>query len=196
MNQRLTVLDSVLLSKVAVGDREAYKQLYNQYSPLLNRYILTFVKNSKEDAEEILQDLFLKIWMKKELLVNVNSFQAYLFRMAKNELINRRIRETKFKQIIQSQDFNYEMESVHEKVIYKEYLLAAKHAIDQLSPQRRRIFEMRTQSDMPIEEIATKLNITKSAVKKQLYEATHFLRKQLKKATGWPVSIFLVCFFQ
>src|SRR5690606_16779555 len=137
----------------------------------------------------------LKIWIKKELLEKVNSFESYLFRMAKNELINRHIRQNKFDEIIQLKKLeNAATESVHEKVVYDEYLEAARLAISRLSPQRRKIFEMKTQMDMPIEEIATELNITKSAVKKQLYEAIHFMRKQLQHEIGGPITVLLIAF--
>lgn len=196
MNTSQHISDSLLLKRVAVGDKKAYKLLYNYYSPNLIRYILTFVKNSKEDAEEIVQDLFLKIWIKKETLININSFEAYLFRMAKNELINRHVRQTKLNEIVQLKSVNdlTETESVHEKVVYDEYLEAAQLAIEQLSPQRRKIFEMRTQMDMPIEDIAVELNITKSAVKKQLYEAIHFMKNQLHHVIGWPLIVFFISF--
>ena len=195
MESEQKIQDLVLLKRVAKGDHEAYKLLYCHYAPYLMNYLLALVQNSKEDAEEVLQTVFLKIWIKRALLKDIKSFESYVFRMAKNELITLRQRQNKLKEIIQLKDrSDFETSSVHEKVIYDEYLEAARFAIDRLSPQRRRIFEMRTEMDMSIDQIANELDITKSAVKKQLYEAIRFMKTQLEHQIG-STYVLLLLFF-
>src|SRR5258708_84460 len=77
-----------LLQQAALGSREAYAALYQHYLPKLYKYLCEIIR-SKEDTEEILQDVFLKLWENKEELVKVKALNGYLFRMARNKLMNR-----------------------------------------------------------------------------------------------------------
>jgi RNA polymerase sigma factor (sigma-70 family) len=175
------VNEKALLERVASGDSNAYAQIYTFYTPLIYRFIYPFTDHCKEDTEEIIQDIFLKIWVRKETLIGLTSFRAYLFKMAKHQLIDARKRDQCLKKIIGQ--LSYPEESMasplDNNLIYLEYLNFAKEAIYTLTPQRKKIFNMRTQQDMTINEISDSLNITRSAVKKQLYEAINFVKQHL-----------------
>ena len=181
--------ERTLFEQVSLGDREAYAKLYAFYVPKLYRFIYPFANQSKEDTEEVLQEVFLKIWIRKETLVDLRSFESYLFRMAKNQLTDHRKRNLSRQNLVirLMPECETENATAHDNMVYTEYIQAAKEAVYQLTPQRRKIFEMRTQQDMAIDEIAAKLNITRSAVKKQLYEAILFIKTYLKYHTGWPL---------
>ncbi len=181
---------SDLLFKISNDDREAFEQIYRNYVGKLMNYIKPFVKNSQEEAEEILQELFLKVWVHRKKVSKANNLQAYLIRMAKNELINRHAREVRYHALIDLENQTMDdRDTSLEKLVYKEYLHCAEKAIEDLSPQRKLIFKMRTQNDMSISEIASELNITSTAVKKQLYEARDMVKDQLTHNTGWPISL-------
>lgn len=180
-----------LLEEIALGNRKAFAHLYTFYVPRLQRFLYPFTSQSKEAADEVIQEVFLKIWMKKEMLVGVKSFDAYLFRMAKNKLTDQRISEQARKSrtdgLVQtSAAFSAPAD---EELFYKEYLESAREAIHKLSPQRKKIFEMRTGQDLSIGEIALQLGISQSAVKKQLYEAIHAIKEHLNHQTGWPILL-------
>lgn len=181
---------SELLFKISIDDKEAFEQIYRLYVGRLMSYIKPFVKNSQEETEEILQELFLKVWVHRTKVSKASNLQAYLLRMAKHELINRHVREVRYHALIDSKDKTADdRDTSLEKIVYKEYLQYAERAIEDLSPQRKKIFKMRTQNDMSISEIASKLNITSTAVKKQLYEARDSVKDQLSQNTGWPLSL-------
>ncbi|WP_316821680.1 RNA polymerase sigma factor [Pedobacter gandavensis] len=182
-----------LLEKVASGDWEAFAALYNTYVPKLYRFIYPFANQNKEDTEEVIQDVFLKVWMRKEKIAELRSFESYLFKMAKNQLLDQRGRQSSQLRLINmvGNDACQELASVHDQLVYEEYYKIAKQALQDLSPQRRRIFDMRMEEEMSIDEIAKALNISSSAVKKQLYEAIHTIKKELRHKTGWP----LLCWF-
>ena len=183
-----------LLEAVALGDRAAFARLYTFYVPKLQRFLYPFTNQNKEDAEEVIQDVFLKIWMKKETLIAIRSFDAYLFRMAKNQLtdirLSNRARETRTDQL--SYTAAQTSAAADEQVFYNEYLKSALSAIEKLSPQRRRIFEMRTDQEMSMDDIAKQLGISQSAVKKQLYEAIHTIKEHLRQQTGWPILLVFI----
>lgn len=77
-----------LLQKTVNGDWEAYTQLFNYYLPKLSQYIYPFTSHSRQDTEEVIQEVFLKTWEKKESLVAIHCFDGYLFKMAKNKLVD------------------------------------------------------------------------------------------------------------
>jgi RNA polymerase sigma factor (sigma-70 family) len=189
--------EKALLARVASGDSNAYAQIYTFYTPLIYRFIYPFTDSSKEQTEEIIQDIFLKIWMRKETLIDLRSFEAYLFKMAKHQLIDARKRDQCLQKIIGQ--LGHEEESMSSpldnNLIYSDYLNSAQVAISSLTPQRKKIFDMRTQQDMTIDEISGSLNITRSAVKKQLYEAIHYIKQHLHYHTGWPLLFILIAYF-
>ncbi|NQX42291.1 RNA polymerase sigma-70 factor, ECF subfamily [Pedobacter steynii] len=189
--------EKVLLERVASGDSNAYSQLYTYYTPLLYRFVYPFTDASKEQAEEIVQEVFLKIWIRRETLTSLKSFEAYTFKMAKHQLIDARKREQCFQKIIGQLEHQEESKGspLENNLIYSEYLTSAEMAIDCLTPQRKKIFDMRTQQNMSIDEISGSLNISKSAVKKQLYEAILFIKQHLHYHTGWPLLYVLIPFF-
>jgi RNA polymerase sigma factor (sigma-70 family) len=194
---KVLINEKALLEQVANGDSNAYAQLYAFYTPLIYRFIYPFTDRSKENTEEIIQDVFLKVWMRKETLIGLRSFESYLFKMAKNQLIDVRKREQCLKKI--TAQFNLREEPsvspLYDDLIYTEYISSAQLAIDQLTPQRRRIFELRTQQDMTIDEISDSLHITRSAVKKQLYEAINFIKRHLHDHAEWPILLIFISRF-
>src|SRR5690606_16476935 len=95
---------SELLFKISNDDREAFEQIYRMYVGRLMSYIKPFVRNSQEEAEEVLQELFLKVWVHRMKVSKASNLQAYLLKMAKHELINRHIREVRYNALIDSTD--------------------------------------------------------------------------------------------
>ena len=89
-----------ILEHLYKADRELYAQVYTHYLPKLNRFVLPFTKRSKEDAEEVAHDMFLKIWQRKEALVAIRSFEAYMFSMARSLLYDRYKRRQHFDKIV------------------------------------------------------------------------------------------------
>lgn len=76
-----------LLRMAAQGDREAFADLYRKYLDSLYKFVYLFTR-SVGTAEEIVQEVFIRIWERHELLSEVQSFRSYLFRAAKNRMLN------------------------------------------------------------------------------------------------------------
>lgn len=185
--------ESRLLALVAKGDWDAYAKLFNHYLPRLTRYILPFAGRSMHDTEEVIQEVFLKIWEKRATLVDIQSFSPYLFRMAKNKLINN-LQQRKSHQDLYAQ-YGRSRESKHTEpensIQYNEYRAAALQGIERLSPKLRVVFVLSTQEDWSLDEISASLHLPKETVKKRLYLATHFIRTYLRKHVEWS---FIVVF--
>ena len=185
-----------LVRLAADGDQVAYGRLYTHYYPQLYTSI-AFMAQSHEDAQEIIHDTFLKIWKTKESLAFVRSFQDYAYTMAKNLLFNQLRRKKVGKRIMQSlsdQSIHNTGSAPDQEYLFKQYYETAINAIKQLSEQKQRIFWLRTQEGLSLEEIAREMGISVSTVKKHLYAAFEAVKEALRQNTG-DVLIFILLFF-
>ena len=181
-----------LLQRTAEGSREAFEKLYAHYYAGLYRFI-SFIIDSHEDTEEILQDIFLKVWIKKETLVGIRSFEDYLFRMAKNRIfdMNRQFKSrlNLSRQLRQTSEESTD-DSTFNALIFRQYHEIAQEAINLLPSRKRQIFLMNARDEMTAQEISDRLGTTRGAIKKQLFEASHFIKDHLHKKTGWAYFLF------
>jgi RNA polymerase sigma-19 factor, ECF subfamily len=181
-----------LLQRTAEGSREAYSILYSHYYHGLYRFV-SFVIESHEDAEEIIQDVFLKVWVKRATLPGIRSFDDYLFRMAKNRIFDiSKQSSTRLKMIRQITRHSEEgADSTYNDMLFQAYHAAAQEAISQLPPRKKQIFLMNARDELTAREIADILGVSRVAIKKQLHEAAHFIKEYLRKNAGWILFIIV-----
>lgn len=173
--------EKLLLRQIARHDEKAFKTLFEAYQPRLYHYIIGIVK-SKETAEEMVIDVFLKIWQQREVLAGVERIDAFLFRIAFNQSVDflrRAARNPKMRDIIWQ-----EMELAggapsDEPVLAKEYEVKLKEAIGLLSPQRQLIFRMSREKNFSHSDIAEKLQLSKYTVSNHITESLRFIRAYL-----------------
>lgn len=180
-----------LIKRLTKGCRISYRHLYSKHLFSLKQFILPFAGNDPLRADEVVQDVFVKIWEERTKLTHIRSFQAYVFRMAKNRLYDLHKQRQARNAMLSRMDMNNQSTSAHEIMVFGEYLESAKAIVEELTPQRKRIFLMRTETEMSIAEIATALKISKSAVKKQLYESIHMVKSRLGKEHDWPLMCWI-----
>ncbi|QEM07177.1 sigma-70 family RNA polymerase sigma factor [Mucilaginibacter rubeus] len=185
--------ESELIKQLSRGDRKAFTVLYKRDINNLYRYIY-FICNSKELTEEIAQCIFIKIWERRETLGNITSFRSYLYRSAKNLLLDHIKRsKTEAKILVMVQPVSEEScERSDDYINYKDYYLIAQDAINLLPEKRRQIVELRTKDGLSLDEIATKLSISKATVKKQLYTGMDFVRKYIHSHSELTIGLFLI----
>jgi RNA polymerase sigma-70 factor (ECF subfamily) len=185
--------DETLLARVSEGNREAFSILYSRYIHNLYRYVYLVCK-SHEDSEEIVQDLFVKLWENRAHGRVVSSFKSYIYRSAKNQIIDYVRKQKSQLQLIDKAAWPFSnSEFADSPVILKQYAAIVKAAIEKLPQKRKLIFEMRTQDDLSLDEIASKLGISKNVVKKQFYQGASFVRTYVTEQI--TVIIFLIIVF-
>jgi RNA polymerase sigma-70 factor (ECF subfamily) len=188
--------DKTLLALVATGNREAFTQLYTTHLNNLYRFIFLYTK-SKEESEEILQDLFIKIWENREKLPEVDSFKNYIFRMAKNKMLDTirhlQTRQRVFAEIKRTKEIAEF--TTTDQCVYREYYQVVQQAIEKLPPKRKLIFRLNIENGLSPDEIAQKLSISKSVVQKQTYKASDFVREYLLKHGEISFPILATFFF-
>lgn len=146
------------------------------------------------DPEEIVQEVFVKVWLKKEAINPGKDFQSYLFSIAKNlvldhlkSAVNRKLYfvEEHFQQDILAEDGldTVMPENAEEKLL---------SLIEQIPDRRREIFRMSRFEGMSYKQIAERLGITENTVDSQIRNALAFLRKEFRKI----VVLAILYFFQ
>ena len=185
--------EHVLLERLVASDHSAFTQLYTMYLGNLYRYVSLFFPD-KAAAEEIVQDIFIKIWEKREQLAGVKSFRQYLFKAAKNHLLNA-IRNEQIKHKVLGhlqQRAEVAAADTQNRVDYRAYAQAVEKAVGLLTPKRKRIFQLSVHEGYSLDEIAGTLRISKPVVKKQLYAAYDFVRAYLQKHGEMTVFLMVI----
>ncbi|NIG53755.1 RNA polymerase sigma factor [Chitinophaga sp. Cy-1792] len=179
-----------LLRALAEGDRSAYTSLYYHYQPKLYRYLLPFTVDIHL-VEEITQDIFVKVWLKRETFVGIERFEYYLYRMGRNRLLDifRQQQKLLLSETLPDTGFHPEQEQQ-----YREYNKLAQEAIQRMPERRRIIFELSTQQDLSWAEIAERQQVSVAVVKKQLHLASSFIRSYIRKYGEINITLVILLY--
>lgn len=188
MTNLYPIPENELLLLIAKGDYQAFATLYTSIIEDVFQYIYMYTR-SRSETEEILQDVFIKVWESRSRLNEVHCIRNYLMRAAKNRLLDTVRREQlMYKALLEVKSVQrLDQHETEYTITYRDYLKMAQQAISQLPPRRKLIFRMNTESGLCYDEIADQLCITKSAVKNQLYKAIEYVRSYLKAHAGLPM---------
>ena len=171
-----------LLAKLAEGDENAFEILYLTYSPKIYSKILQLVKQVSI-AEEILQDVFLKIWEKRETLDNQKSFRSFLYTIAKNLVVDLFRRAALDRQMLEQ--FIVENTALYDPFDNNSSDLESKtivqKALDTLSPQRKKIYTLIKLEGKSYDEVAELLNISTSTINDHVVKATKAMRSYFEQ---------------
>ena len=172
--------DHTLLHRLHEGDAEAFSILYDQYSGKLYSFILKISNNNQYLAEDITQNVFLRVWeMHHEIDVN-KSFQSFLSTMAKNMLLNHfkhQMVEFLYQENLASRPMA--SNSVEEEVDYKMLDDFINSVIEQMPEARRKVFIMSKKMCLSNKEIAARLQISENTVESHLTKADAYIRKRV-----------------
>jgi len=171
-----------LISLLRSGSQFAFERLFENYSQKLYRFSLSYLK-SETEAEEIVQDVFLKLWENRDKLRNETSFQSYLFTIAFNDIrknFNKKARDERYRTEIL--DFlSDENPSIETNPDFETLVVKLESLIDQMPDRRKEIFRKRKQEGKAIRDIAREMEISQKTVENQITEAMNFLKKEFGK---------------
>lgn len=174
------LLHKSIIRKLSSGDEKAFRQVYDAYKSKLYFFALKFTRN-ESDAEEIVQQVFIKLWDHKQMIDPKLSFDAYLFKITRNvafSFLKNQAREALHKQqlmaVTTTQDHQTE-----EVLAYYECEEIALQAIESLPEKRQIIFKMSHDEGLSVEEIAEMLEISVNTVKSQLVKASKSIKEHL-----------------
>ncbi|KQC02049.1 RNA polymerase sigma factor [Pedobacter sp. Hv1] len=185
-----------ILVKIAGGDQLAFNLLFKHY----HIYVHSFsrkITHSDNLAVEIVQDIFLKIWLGREKLGHIDSFGAYLNRLVRNHCFNvlrQLAQETKSSAIHLKFATDVDHSTV-QQLDYKETESILNEAIEMLSPQQRMVYMLCHQQGHKYEEAAEKMNISHQTVHAYMKDALRKIREHFKKHSV-EYSLFITVLFK
>lgn len=173
-----------IIKKLREGSHEAFDTLYNVYADSLYGFALLHTK-SVVQAEDIVQETFLKLWNMRASLSVEGSFKSMLFTIAKNQVIDifrQQINRPNFEDYITfCEDENLFDNTSVEKIYYDDFLEKLTIAKQKLTPAQRNIFELSREEGMSNTEIASASDLSEQTVKNHLSAALKILRTELRK---------------
>lgn len=175
--------DDQLLSLIKTGDEAAFTTLFERYRSKLYYYLLRHTK-SGEIAEEIVIDIFMKLWKGRELADQIQEASAFFHKVGYYKALDfLRItaRREQLKQVYIDRANTEEDKLPDELMIDEETKLLLLRAINQLPPQRKLIYQLSRDKDLSHEQIAQALNLSKSTVNNTLVSASRSITDYLKK---------------
>lgn len=182
--------DELLVKLLRVGEQEAFEEIYQRYWQKLLRSA-QFKVRSKEIIEELLQDLFISLWEKREKVI-IENLEAYLhtslkyliINQIKKQMLQERFVEYSFKKFEQTED-------VDESVAFNELSVAIEKAIEQLPEKTQQIFKLNRLEYQSVKEIAQKLNIPERTIEYHITQALKSLRVHLREFIAFSILFFL-----
>jgi RNA polymerase sigma-70 factor (ECF subfamily) len=192
MNVPPLLQEKELLKKLCIGEEQAFERLYRHYSDATHRVVFRLVQ-SEMLADEILQNVFVKIWEKRHLVQSVENFKAWLLRIAENEVYNyyRKIARDKKLQAHIIENFAYTTNPTEEYVVTKEQRALLEKAVAYLPEKRRQVFILCKLEGKSYEEAGHILGISPNTVKNQLISANGTLRRYvLRFSEGFVLIVY------
>jgi RNA polymerase sigma-70 factor (ECF subfamily) len=189
------ISDAELARKINAGEKNAYQELFERYAPRIYQFSLSYLKNSA-DSEELVQDVFLKIWEKRETLDQSKNIKSFIFKVAVNtiyDFIRHKNIENAFNDFARA-NFETTSNSTWHTVIFDEMQENLQKLVAQLPGQQQKIFHLSKEEGLSSEEIAVKLNLSKRTVDNHLYRAVSFLKEHFKSESFISALFFyLIC---
>jgi RNA polymerase sigma-70 factor (family 1) len=190
-----SVAENELLLQVACGSEQAFRQLFMRYHQWLISHIFRLT-GSMAQAEEVAQDVFLKLWMNREVLAGIHKFKPYLFVLSRNHAVN--VLKATIKERMRRQEWEKEhalqpLNNEDEPTVTRYTLLD--EAIDQLPLQQRKVYLLSRYEQLTYTEIGDKMNISRETVKKYIQIAIASITAFMKRKIAEVELLLFFLFF-
>ncbi len=178
-------------------DHDRFKKLFEEYKNRIYGYVLSIAK-SEPAAEELTQEVFVKIWLGKDLLENVANIEGYIFTIARHIAIRhlrKAANDVNFLRELQNYMHTGSSQTdVENKLAASDFDKLLNEALGQLSPQRRKVYELSRGQGLTMDEIASLLNLSRNTIKNHLVDALSLIRKYMREhgADSLILLLFLI----
>jgi len=187
-NQELVLL-------IQKDDRVAFYNLYERYCRRLHGFVLRYIKQN-EDAEEIVQEVFVKIWESRNKIDAYSSFEAFLFTIAYNttiSLLRKRTSEKIYLEHLKSLQQCANSPDLIDEIQFNELNHQVQSLLNELTPRQKEIFQLSREEGLSHDEIAKRLDISVNTVKKHMGNTLSFLKSRID--SNLSVSLLFACLF-
>jgi len=187
--------DHILIHECRIGNTKAFDVLFERYFNKLHFFTLKYLKD-RALVEEMVMDVMVKLWEKKEDFRAEQSIGPYLFRAMKNAIVDHyRKRGLATVLLAQSHEELSITNTTENKIAFEELHKLYQANLEKLSPQRRRVFEMSRHENMTYPEIARHLNLSVKTVESHISASLVYLRKSLHIYTDALLVIISFIYF-
>ncbi len=191
--------EKTLLTRLAAAETDAtdaFAALFAHYQPDINTFLLRFVK-SPELAEDLAQEVFLKIWEHRQNLNEIQSFRAYLFITARNHTLTTLRKaartQTAMGEITKHALANRDNSGDH--ILLKEYGQYLRDLLTTLPPRSREVFKLCREQNLSYDEVARQLGVSRNSVKNHMVLSMKILRAAVERDLGIPLSLLLLILY-
>lgn len=190
------IIESDLIRAVADGDEKAFEVLYTLYYKKLHKFLLKTVQGQEESNLDILQEAFLRVWLNRDRLMEIENFQAWIYKVVSTEALTQIRKELHIK--TKADRLKSSLESETQTLTPKHIEIAeikaiVNQAVQRLPHQRRTIYVLSREEGLSPLEIAVKLNISINTVYNTLTVALKSIRQDLSKSGyGIHLSILVI----
>lgn len=188
--------DNELLQRLRQGDEIAFRQLYDRYCRQIAAFIYQLTHSAVE-AEDLLQETFLKLWASREQLPPIIHFGNYLFMMARNKTLDYLRKAAQEQRLLDHiwANISEVADNLDLQLNARESQALISRALSQLTPQQQTIFRLSRQEGMDHAAIAIQLGLSKSRVKNVQVETLKFIRRFLAQYSMLLALLFtVICF--
>lgn len=192
--ERLTAYEECrLLEQVSRGDDGAFRRIYDLYHPKVYG-LAFFLTRSAVPAEDMTQEIFVKLWMHREELPSVQHFERWLKTLVRNHAYNYLNRMAREKRMLTSQYLTVSSQAcfTEEMLTEKEFNAVLRQAIDNLPPQQKKVYILSRQDGLKPDTIAQTLGISIHTVKNHLKAALAAIRLSLSTHIALWLSFLLL----
>lgn len=182
-----------LLVLASQGDEAAFTQLFYAYHNKLGSYILQLTR-SHETAEEIVQEVFIKIWTNRVSLATVEHFSAYLFVLSRNHAFNclRQIAREEIRKRKAEENIKKWYEDENPLKTEEDYFPILDEAVEKLPVQQQTAYILSRRKRLKYEEVARQMHISRETVKKYLQLANRFIISYVRSHGDMLMLLVLV----
>ena len=176
--------DGELLLQLRKGDRIAFDELFNRFAEPIHSYIKMRL-NGSEEADDVLQEVFIRLWNKRQRIVIHTSFRNYLYTIVQHCICDhqRASKRKRYTLAAEMPEHTEERAQPDEQYQYKQAYHIWKNATKKLPGQMRRIYAMKNEEQLSVKEIASELQLSEQTVKNQLHTAGQRIVKMLRQVS-------------
>lgn len=169
-----------LIEELTEGNQEAFRMVFKAAYPQVRAFSKGFTKNDA-DADDIAQQVFIKLWTKRAILANVRNFETYLYTITKNTVLNHMASQKAFMvDISDVRNLSTENTSPLEQIEASDLQLLIDMTVENMPPQRQAVYKLSRVEGLSNDQIAERLGLQKKTVENHLNLALGEIRKVLK----------------
>lgn len=178
-HRQIAMSEKELISSLKAGDEGAFTALYKLYWPKVHNFSRLYL-SSQSEVEEVVQEVFVKLWEARIFLKEDESFKGFLFIITRNIIFNqfrKSFNEDAYKMtVLNSANAEYGIEDEMDAADLQAYI---QKLVNELSPRQQEVFRMSREEHLSYKEIAMRLCISEKTVERHINEALKFLRKNI-----------------